>query len=421
MIINADLHIHSRYSIATSKNMVPDVIAPQAKLKGLHLVGTGDALHPEWLRIIENITENTDEGIYSVKNKWNNLNEVNNLDTGCKFILTVEVEDFKRVHHLLILPSFDSAYNLRDQLRGNLDTDGRPKVRMSGAEIMDIAHENGCLIGPSHAFTPWTSLYKEYDSIYDCYGQKPDYLELGLSADSDMADQIKELQDIPFLTNSDAHSPWPHRLGREFNSIETKRLSFKDVTDAISKQNIIANYGFDPRMGKYYKTACTKCYKIFEIEEALQRKMKCPCGGTIKKGVDYRIYELSTWNEPHHPIDRPPYIHILPLAEIISLIYNKGVTTAFVQKIWKILIQKFGSEINTLIHAPLREIESLDTNLVPIIKVFRNNTLQIVSGGGGRYGHIVFEDGPDTSLEDDSKVTQNNDSRSANNTLDNYF
>lgn len=405
MIINADLHIHSRYSMATSKNMVPEIIAPQAKLKGLDLVGTGDALHYKYLQTLNETLEESENGIFSIKN---------NKNSDSKFILTVEVEDPKRVHHLIMLPSFESAYNVREELKGNLEADGRPKIRMNGAEIMDIAHDHNCLIGPAHAFTPWTSIYKAYDSLIDCYGRKPDFLELGLSADTDMADHIQELQDIPFLTNSDAHSPWPHRLGREFNEIEVDDLSFKDVANSILDKKIKANYGFDPRMGKYHKTACTKCYRIFDIEDALQNKMRCQCGGTIKKGVDYRIYELSTWNEPHHPPHRPPYIHILPLAEILSLIYDKGVTTVFVQKIWKRLVEKFGNEINVLIYASLEEIDAVDSQLTPVITSFRDNTLQIRPGGGGKYGEILLN--PE---EQDIEAKQTD--LEPENTLDKYF
>ncbi len=422
MIINADLHIHGRYSLATSKNMTPNVIAPQARLKGLDLVGTGDALHLKWLKIIEESTEKTDEGIYSLKKD----SQVTSENSGCRFILTVEVEDIKRVHHLLILPSLDVAYGMREDFKGNLDSDGRPKVHMNGAEIMDIAHEHGCLAGPSHAFTPWTSIYKEYDSLWDCYDKKPDFLELGLSADSDMADHIEELQDIPFLSNSDAHSPWPHRLGREFNEMKVNELNFQNIKDSILKKKINANYGFDPRLGKYHKTACTRCYKIFDIEDAIKQKMKCPCGGTIKKGVDYRIYELSTWDEPHHPPHRPPYVHILPLADIISRRYNKGVTTVFVQKIWEELVHKFGNEISVLIYTPLKELEKVEPKLTPIIKAFRDKTLQIESGGGGRYGEILFENDPhdnsaDKSADNSNNKSADNSDRNPDSTLDDYF
>ena len=405
MIINADLHIHGRYSMATSKNMTPEVIAPQAKLKGLDLVGTGDVLNSKWLQILDETIEETENGIFSIKNK----RIKDDTNSTCKFILTVEVEDIKRVHHLIILQSFEAAYEVREELHGNLDADGRPKVRMNGADIMDIAHEHNCLFGPSHAFTPWTSIYKEYDSIYDCYSKKPDFLELGLSADSDMADHIKELQNIPFLSNSDAHSPWPHRLGREFNELDVKELTFKNIVNCILKSRIKANYGFDPQLGKYHKTACTKCYKVFNIKEVSLNKMKCLCGGTIKKGVDYRTYELSSWNKPHHPPHRPPYIHIIPLADIISLTYGKGVTTVFVQKIWKELVQKFGNEISVLIYTPLEELKNKNPQLSTVIEAFRNKTLQIQPGGGGKYGKILI--GHDNEFRNTAP----------DNTLDIYF
>jgi uncharacterized protein (TIGR00375 family) len=397
MIINADLHIHGRYSMATSKNMTPSVMAPQAKLKGLDLVATGDALHQKWMTLLEETTEESSEGIFSLKESAREQESSENNES--KFILTTEVEDIKRVHHLIIFPSIESAKSVRSKMKGNMDADGRPRVRMNGQEIMEIAHECGCIIGPAHAFTPWTSIYKEYDSIKNCYGKMPDFLELGLSADSDMADTIEELQNVPFLTNSDAHSPWPHRLGREFNELEISKLTFEGVKDAILNKNIKVNYGFDPRLGKYHLTACSKCYTQYVIEDAIEMNMRCPCGGKIKKGVDYRIHELSKWKKPHHPIHRPPYIHILPLAEIISITHGKGVTTVFVQKIWKEMVSKFNNEITALIHAPMNDLKIVDPKVADVIKAFRNNTLQIKSGGGGEYGEIILpEESQDGTL-----------------------
>ncbi|MDO5835140.1 MAG: TIGR00375 family protein [Methanobacterium sp.] len=400
MIIRADLHIHGRYSMATSKNMTPELLSSQGSLKGLHLVATGDAFHQGWLNMIENATEEVAEGVFRIKEAKNMHNEFlqeeipedlsNNPEA--KLILTSEVEDSKRVHHLIIIPSMEAAHKMRQKLKGNLDSDGRPRVRMNGDEIQELALENGCIMGPSHAFTPWTSIYKEYNSLHDCYSESPDFVELGLSADADMADRIEELQEIPFLTNSDAHSPWPHRLGREFNEIDVKDLSFPSLASAIAHKKITANYGFDPRLGKYHHTACTKCYLQFHPEEALKMNMKCPCGGTIKKGVDYRVEELATWKKPHHPSHRPPYIHIMPLAELISLTYSKGVTTKFVQRKWQELILKFGDEISVLVDAPMAEMLEIDPELARRIRAFRDKTLQIKVGGGGKYGELVFNE-----------------------------
>ncbi|AUB55400.1 TIGR00375 family protein [Methanobacterium subterraneum] len=400
MIIRADLHIHGRYSMATSKNMTPELLSSQGSLKGLHLVATGDGFHQGWLNMIEEATEEATEGVFRIKETKSMHNEFlqeeipgdQSKNPETKLILTSEVEDSKRVHHLIILPSLDAAYQMRKKLKGNLDSDGRPRVRMNGAEIQELALANGCIMGPSHAFTPWTSIYKEYNSIHDCYSETPDFVELGLSADTNMADRIEELQELPFLTNSDAHSPWPHRLGREFNEIDVKNLSFPALARAIAHKKITANYGFDPRLGKYHHTACTKCYQQFHPEEALKMNMKCPCGGTIKKGVDYRVEELATWDEPHHPPHRPPYIHIMPLAEIISLTHSKGVTTKFVQRKWQELILKFGDEISVLIDTPLEEMVEIDSELTRRIKAFRDKTLQIKVGGGGKYGELVFNE-----------------------------
>lgn len=378
MIINADLHVHSCFSMASSKDMVIDNIAPQAKLKGLQLMGTGDALHPGWLDIIENSTEYIGDGVYSTPD--------------CDFVLTTEIEGEKKIHHLIFIPSIEIAREIGDKLVStNKNKDGRPRTKMNGKEIMDLVKEYDCLIGPAHAFTPWTGMYKTFDSIYDCYGRKPDFLELGLSADTDMADKIKELQDIPFLSNSDAHSPWPHRLGREFNQIELKDISFSALKSSIKNNKIKANYGLVANLGKYHMTACTKCYKLIDPELAIENKMKCSCGGRIKRGVDFRISQIATWDKPHHPDFRPPYIHLMPLAEIISMVYDKGVTTKTVQNKWKELIDNIGNEIEILINAPIEKIANVNSDIVPGIEAFRNKSIHISPGGGGKYGEISFD------------------------------
>jgi len=376
MIVNADLHIHSCFSRATSRNMVVENIAPQARFKGLQVVGTGDALHPGWRKMIAEGTRYLGDGVYQRGD--------------CSFIITAEVEDSRRVHHILILPSLEAAEEIAERMIQGTPSDGRPRVRLDGAGIIDLVHEYDGLAGPSHAFTPWTSMYKSYDSYMDCYGVKPDFLELGLSADTDMADKIAELEDIPFLTNSDAHSPWPHRLGREFNQLEMDDVSFTSLKRCILKKRITANYGLDPRLGKYHMTACTRCHRIYEPEEALGMNMKCPCGGKIKKGVDYRIYELSSWDEPRHPPHRPPYVHLMPLAEIIAMKHGKGVTTKFVQGIWQGLVDEFGTEIDVLLNAPLDGIASIDGEVAAAVRAFRDGSLIVIPGGGGRYGEIRF-------------------------------
>lgn len=378
MLVNADFHIHSRFSMASSKDMVIRNMAPKSKLKGLQLLGTGDGLHPKWLDIIEESTDYAGDGIYN--------------SDGMDFVLTTEVEGKNRIHHVIIMPDMDIARELSDLLPSkNKAIDGRPKTNLGGAELLDLAHDHDCLIGPAHAFTPWTGMYKSHDSIYDCYDNAPDFVELGLSADTLMADTVSELKDFVFLSNSDAHSPWPHRLGREFNQIELEDISYTSIKKAIKHRDVKANYGLVPNLGKYHMTACTKCFKLIDPVEARENRMKCSCGGTVKKGVDFRISEIADLDNPVHPDFRPKYVHLMPLAEIISSVYDKGVTTKTVQAIWQKLIDGFGTEIDVLINSPLDEIGKIDSKIASAIESFRNGTIEIIPGGGGKYGQIIFE------------------------------
>ncbi|AEF96206.1 TIGR00375 family protein [Methanotorris igneus] len=371
MIISADLHIHSKYSGGTSKYMDIEHILKYGKLKGLDLIGTGDCLHEKWLNEIKN---------YKDKN----------------LLLTTEIEDINRVHHLVFLPSISKVEELREILKRyskNIDDDGRPRVLMDGKELIEVVHDVGGLIGAAHAFTPWTSLYKSFDSVYDCYGKKPDFIELGLSADTDMADMIKELRDIPFLSNSDAHSYHPHRLGREFNQFEVDSLgnleeNFEEIRKAIKNNKIVANYGLDPKLGKYHLTACTKCYLRFKLEDAKRLNFKCPCGGTIKKGVLSRVEELSD-GQIIHPKFRPPYYKIIPLAEIISLSTKRGIGTQTVNNLWEKFIEKYKNEINVLINADIEELKKINEDVGNTIELFREGKIYIYPGGGGEYGRIM--------------------------------
>ncbi len=378
MLVNVDFHVHSCFSMASSKDMMIKNMAIKSKLKGLSLLGTGDAFHPNWLDIIDESTNYLGDGIY-------NCEDMN-------FVLTTEVEGKNRIHHLIIIPDMDIARELSNKLpSANKGVDGRPKTNLSGVELLELVREYDCLIGPAHAFTPWTGMYKSHNSIYDCYEKKVDFVELGLSADSYMADRISELKDFPFLTNSDAHSPWPHRLGREFNQIELEDISYSSIKNAFKHNKIKANYGLVPNLGKYHMTACTKCHKLINPAIARENKMKCSCGGTIKKGVDFRISEIADYDKPKHPDFRPKYVHLMPLAEIISAIYNKGVTTKTVQNKWQKLIDNFGTEIDVLINVNLEDIEKIDLNIASAIKSFRNDEIDIIPGGGGKYGQISFD------------------------------
>jgi len=384
MIVNADLHIHSRFSGATSDKMNIKTISVEAPRKGVDVVATGDCLHSGWMKEIKQC-ELVDEGTYELN--------------GTRFILSVEVEAAKRVHHLLYFPSMSAVEDFKERIKPrsrNLENDGRPNVDMNGEELASLAKDVDALIGPAHAFTPWTAMYAYYDSLHDCYGDLADYVsfvELGLSADSDFADKIKELHRLTFLTNSDCHSPHPVRLAREFNRFDVKDATFQEIKKAILRvdgNKPILNVGLPPQEGKYHETACTSCYTHYTLEEAIRRRWKCSCGKRIKRGVKDNINEKADFPKPMHPNHRPPYVHLIPLAEIITkAIGQRNPFTQTVTKHWSDLVDVFGSEINVLLDVDIEEISRVTVPAVSdAIQAFREKKVIIIPGGGGQYGRI---------------------------------
>ncbi len=376
MLINADFHIHSPFSGGTSDRIDLRNVAEGAKKKGLDLVATGDCLHPIWQNQIKKYKKDGEieiDGIY--------------------FILSSEVEDKNKVHHLLLFPDFYSVNDFKERIKKyspNIDEDGRPKILLEGAEILEIAKESNALIGPAHAFTPWTSLYAYFDTI-NYYEKKPDFIELGLSADSNYADRIKELHNITFLTNSDAHSYSPNRLGREFNRIEVDEISWDEIRKSILNGGIKLNVGFPPEKGKYNRTACTSCYRQYEKKDAERMGWRCYCNGIIKKGVKDRIDELADYKTAVHPEKRPPYLHLIPLIEIIASSLKVGENSSIVRKRWK-EIMEIGNEIEILIDIDIEKIRRrVPIAIANAIKAFREGRIKIFPGGGGKYGEIMVE------------------------------
>jgi uncharacterized protein (TIGR00375 family) len=383
MKINADLHIHSKYSAAVSRDMDLPEIAKAAQKKGVGMVGTGDCLHLKWLQRIKSLKER--DGLFALD--------------GIRFALTGEVEDSHRVHHLMILPDVAKAIELRERFGGRsstLDSDGRPKLRMNGAEIADAVFEAGGLIGPSHAFTPWTGMYAYYRSLSECYQEHADkirFIELGLSADTDYADRIAELSTRTFLSNSDAHSPRSNKLAREFNQLELQSLSFDDLMMALARENgrrTTLNVGFYPEEGKYNRTACTRCFRQYEAEKLEELLGRCPaCGGQIKLGVKDRVASLADYAQPIHPDHRPPYLHLIPLAEIIAMaIGNKSALAIGVQKRYNEIVQGT-TEIEVLMDTDLSKLEA-EPRVIEAIKAFRTGKVVVNPGGGGKYGEIAL-------------------------------
>ena len=379
-----DLHIHGKHSGGVSPKMEIPTIAQEAQKKGLDIVGTGDILNPKWLRHVKEETEG--KGGYLQRNQ-------------IKFIPTTEVEDEDRIHHLIIFPDLETvekAYRDFQELSEDIRREGRPRIKADGEKIAEIAKKHDCLIGPCHAFTPYTAVYGGKDSLEECYGDQVenlDFLELGLSADSQMASKISDHDDLVFLSNSDAHSPWPHRLGREFNRAELSEESFEGLKNLFEgkKGEIKLNVGLDPREGKYHCSACNSCHQKYSLEQAENFDWRCQeCSGTIKKGVKDRVNELAD-KQPDYPVD---YLHLPPLAKIIQYtVGHSSPTTKTVQSRYKALNEEFGAESDILVEIDIEDLKKVDPEVAESIRKFREDEIVMIPGGGGNYGErIIPED-----------------------------
>lgn len=355
--------------MASSKSTAPENLINACLVKGLDILGSGDALHPLW------------------RNMWTEyVPHVRDVT----IVPSAEVQAEGRVHHLILMEDFEQAEIIAEKLRpfsNTIDKDGRPHVNLSGGRIAEIVHDAGAYIGPAHAFTPWTGMYGRFDSLRECYGSEPvDFLELGLSADTSYGERIPELSGIPFLSNSDAHSPQLHKLGREFNRIDTKDRSVRSVIEAVTGGNIVLNAGFFPEEGKYNRTACTRCYRQYSLSEAKKLSWKCPHdGGSIKMGVRDRA--LGHSKEDFRSENRPPYYHIIPLGEIIqkTLGASSPCTKRCMELYWS-FVNTLGNEIAILIDIPYEKLSSVDEKTAEAIIKFRNGDITLHPGGGGRYG-----------------------------------
>ncbi|MFX1375616.1 MAG: endonuclease Q family protein [Promethearchaeota archaeon] len=430
-IFNCDLHIHSPHSIAVSKSLNLDTMLETCKKKGLNILGTGDILQPEWFKYMETNLKKERDCSFSYKDVY--------------FILQTEIEDIESIHHVVLFPDFNSVIEIQKKLKPHskniLDKwGGRPRVNLSPPELVDIISDSGGIIGPAHAFTPFKAIFRQgkFENLIDCYQdaiKKVYFLELGLSANTDLADKLESLKHISFLSNSDAHSQDPRSLGREFNRFDIDNPSFEEISLAIRRKDnrkIVLNVGLHPKLGKYYNMFCNKCRRriLFRkmkkqsntffnqlsitdnfviyyandpnssrldyVEQVSKNKMNCPAckketnkNFKIKLGVSERIEKISTYNETKHPDHRPNYVNAVPLIDIIRSIKGiKSTTSKSVLNYYNKIIEALGNEFEILIDATISKIENFDNNIGLIVKALRSNEIDYTPGGGGTYGNI---------------------------------
>ncbi|MEM3623032.1 MAG: endonuclease Q family protein [Candidatus Bathyarchaeia archaeon] len=404
MRVIADLHIHGRYSRATSDKMHVEEIARFAKIKGLNLIGTGDFTHPKWLRELqETLVQEADKGLYKV---------AKNPELPVYFMITTEVStvftfenEVKKIHHVILTPNIETAVQINDRLAkyGNLAIDGRPTLNMDAPhlveEVMEVSNEN--MIFPAHAWTPWFSIFgafSGFNSIEECYQDMSKHiyaLETGLSSDPPMNWRLSKLDKFALVSNSDSHSFWPWRMGREANVFELKMPSYYEVVDAIrfkDKERFKFTIETDPAYGKYHWTGHRNCHVSFSAAEAIKIRNICPvCRKKLTKGVEQRVEELADRPLGFRPQDAIGFMHLLPLSEIIATVL--GVDSPSTQQVWSIynsFVEKFGDEYSVLIDASKEALGVVDEKIADAIVKVREGQVRVVPGYDGVYGQLVF-------------------------------
>lgn len=394
----ADLHIHSKYSRATSKDMDLDHIAEWASFKGIDLIGTGDFTHPLWFQELKDKLRPDTNGLYEYK--------------GVKFMPTAEVSNMyskngrgRRVHTIIFAPGIEVVEKINKELgnRGNIVSDGRPIFGFDVKDIVKICLDisKDCLIVPAHAYTPWFSVFGSnsgFDSVEECFEEEAENiyaLETGLSADPAMAWRWSALDKYNLISNSDAHSPV--KLGREVNIFDTE-LSYQAIIQALKrrdKKKFLSTVEFFPQEGKYHFDGHRNCGVRFSPPETKAHNNLCPkCGRPLTVGVMNRVQELADRPEGFVLEEAVPFKSLVPLVEIIAEVKQKGVRTQGVAGEYKRAIGYFGSEFKILLDANEEELFSrLPEKIAEAIIRVRKGELNIEPGYDGVYGTVkIFKE-----------------------------
>ncbi|MCD6081265.1 DNA helicase UvrD [candidate division WOR-3 bacterium] len=397
----ADLHVHSKYSRATSQNMDPAGIAKIAKLKGIKLMGTGDFTHPLYLKELKQLLEPTGTGLFVYNDVY--------------FMLTTEVSNIYekhghtyKIHNIILAPDFQHVEAINRYLSkyGALESDGRPILGLDPEtmvrELKKISPQIEII--PAHIWTPWFSLFganSGVNRIEDAFGDMTEHilaLETGLSSDPWMNWHWSALDRWALVSNSDAHSPL--NIGREANYFETK-LDYFDIIDAIRTQDR-KRFGytieFFPEEGKYHYDGHRKCGVRLHPREAMFNNNICPvCGKPLTIGVLHRVYMLGDRTDDELPKDRIPFYHVIPLREIIADVVHMGKDSHTVENRYMRLVCELGTEMEILLNLNIDDIKAIDPEVGTAIDKMRRGEVKVEPGYDGVYGVIKIEAEPPES------------------------
>ena len=391
----ADLHIHSRFSRACSKNLNIENLEKWARVKGVGLLGTGDFTHPEWLlELKNNLSDKDGKGIFYTK-------------TGFAFLLTTEIsliytqEKGRRVHIVILAPDFTAVDKINAWLdtKGRRDYDGRPIFKISGRDFAEKMAEidNRIELIPAHIWTPWFGMLGSmsgFNSLKECFQDQVDKIhavETGISSTPEMNLRLKELQSKTIVSFSDLHSFWPWRLAREATILKSID-SYDEILREIRENDIFGTIEVNPAYGKYHYDGHRLCDFSCSPLKTKELGGICPkCGKSLIVGVDYRVEELA---DTDSKVESKLVYEILPLHEIISGVFKVGMNTKKTWGIYNSLIEKFENEFNILLEVGEQELLDfgLDKKLTEIIIKNRKGEIKVKPGYDGVYGVMILED-----------------------------
>lgn len=413
-----DLHTHSHYSRATSKNSDLAGLYYWGKLKGINIIGTGDFTHPEWFAELRENLEPAEPGLFQLKPEL--AAEIDQTlpatvrDSLLRFVLTVEIATIyskggkvRKLHQLLVAPSFAtvSEINARLERIGNLKADGRPILGLDSKELLrhTLEADSNAFYIPAHIWTPWFGLFGSksgFDTIQEAYEElAPEIhaIETGLSSDPSMNWRIKNLDGIAVTSHSDAHSP--QKLGREATVVKAN-LSYEDIIGALrtNDERLIGTIEFFPEEGKYHYDGHRSCNVRFTPEETKAHEGLCPvCGKPVVVGVDYRIGELAETDRApgYEPNNSKRVEYIIPLPEILAELHNtKSVSSVKVVADYERAYRTLGDEFSILRTVPIDQINSVGFPALALaIERMRRREVVLDPGFDGVFGVIrVFKD-----------------------------
>jgi uncharacterized protein (TIGR00375 family) len=408
----ADLHVHSRFSRATSKGLTPRHLAAWARAKGIDVVATGDFTHPAWLEELQDLLVPDGEGLLTLKDPKGLEPEIPwltdyPLPGRAKFILSTEISSIykrggkvRKVHNLVYVPTFEAAAKLNEKLSrvGNLASDGRPILGLDSRHLLEMVLETDPLafLVPAHIWTPWFSIFGSksgFDSVEECFGGYAQHifaLETGLSSDPEMNWLVSSLDRYRLISNSDAHSG--EKLGREVN-LFSGPISYEGIYRALRGEGVghdfLGTVEFFPEEGKYHMDGHLACGVVMDPHETKAKRGICPvCGKPLTIGVLHRVMDLADREQPVKPQGQPGFVSLIPLNEVLGEINAVGPGSKKVQAAMARLLGKLGPELHILSDAPLEDIGRESTVLAEAVGRMRRGEVFRQPGFDGQYGRI---------------------------------